>query len=157
MFCLIQVCNVWPSSVLPSSGIVNFDSRHVLPKSGLCYLVQFCLAFIRLTTFFMSCLNPFCLSLRPRIRLPFYMLNKQCLRFDILKKNFEISFLFRVWARYKISLVFRLSLVCSKFKFMLSAGIQFVGLKTTSHGKSDLKIHILRSDLPCEVSFRPKS
>ena len=64
MFCLTQVCNIWHSSVLPSSGIakfdfymfcliqvcnvcfglvlsclllvlINLDSRHVLPKSGL--------------------------------------------------------------------------------------------------------------------------
>ena len=70
-----------------------------------------------------------------------------------MKKNFEVFDSVRVRARYKLSLVFRLSLVCSKFKFMLSAGIQLFGLKTTSHGKSDLKIHILRSDLLCEVVF----
>ena len=44
---------------------------------------------------------------------------------------------YRVGARYKPSLVFRLCLVCSKFKF--SAGIQFFGLKTTLHGKPDIK------------------
>ena len=69
-----------------------------------------------------------------------------CAGFDILKKNFEIFCRVRVRARYKPSLVFRLSLVLSMVKF--SAGIQLFGLKTTSHGKSDLKIHILRSDLP---------
>ena len=60
-----------------------------------------------------------------------------------------------VWTRYRLSLVFRLSLGCSKFTF--SAGIQLFGLKTTLHGKSDLKNSFLRSDLPCEVVFRPKS
>ena len=35
MFCLILVCNIWPSSVLPSSGIGKFDFRHVLPNSGM--------------------------------------------------------------------------------------------------------------------------
>ena len=85
------------------------------------------------------------------------MVNGQCGRFDFLKKKFEIFDFVRVRARYKLSLVFRLSLVLSKFKFMLSAGIQLFGLKTTSQGKSDLKIHILRSDLPCEVVFRAKS
>ena len=59
--------------------------------------------------------------------------------FDFLKKNFEIFYFVRVRARYKLSLVFRLSPVCSKFKLMLSAGIQLFGLKTTSHGKSDLE------------------
>ena len=56
-----------------------------------------------------------------------------------MKKNFEIFFWVRVRTRYKLSLVFRLSLVCSKFKFMLSVGIQLFGLKTTPHGKPDLK------------------
>ena len=55
------------------------------------------------------------------------------------KKHFEIFFWFRVWARYKSSMVFRLSTVWSKFKFMLPMGIQLFGLKTTSHGKPDLK------------------
>ena len=36
-------------------------------------------------------------------------------------------------------LVFRLSLICSKYKFKFSVGIQLFGLKITSHGKSDLK------------------
>ena len=35
MFCQNLVFNIWPSSVLPSSGIAKFDFRHVLPKSGL--------------------------------------------------------------------------------------------------------------------------
>ena len=46
---------------------------------------------------------------------------------------------------YGPSLVFRNSLVCSKFKF--SAGIQLFGMKITSHGKPDLKNSLLRSDL----------
>ena len=62
---------------------------------------------------------------------------------------------YRVGARYKPSLVFRLCLVCSKFKF--SAGIQLFALKTTSHGKSDLKKESFKSDLPCEMVFRPDS
>ena len=78
-------------------------------------------------------------------------------RFDFLEKNIEIFSLVRVWARYKPSLVFRLSLVLSMVKFMLPMGIQLFGLKTTLHGKSDLKNSFLRSGLPCEVVFRPKS
>ena len=35
MFCLNLVLNIWPSSVLPSSGSAKFDFCHVLPKSGL--------------------------------------------------------------------------------------------------------------------------
>ena len=35
MFCLNLVFNVWPSSVLPSSGNAKFDFWHILPKSGL--------------------------------------------------------------------------------------------------------------------------
>ena len=49
--------------------------------------------------------------------------------------------------RYGPSLVFRLSLVCSKFKF--SASIQLFGMKTTSYGKPDLKNSFPRSDLRC--------
>ena len=75
--------------------------------------------------------------------------------FNFLKKKFEINFFVMVRARYNLSLVFRLSLVCSKFKF--SAVIQLFGLKTTSHGKSDLKNQFFRSGLSCEVVFRPKS
>ena len=37
-----------------------------------------------------------------------------------------------------------------------SAGIKFLGLKTTLNGKPDLKNWFLRSDLLCEVVFRPK-
>ena len=47
--------------------------------------------------------------------------------------------------RYRPSLVFRLSLVCSKFKF--SAGIQLFGMKITSYGKPYLKNSFPRSDL----------
>ena len=35
MLCLNLVFNIWPSSVLPYSGIAKFDFCHVLPKSGL--------------------------------------------------------------------------------------------------------------------------
>ena len=41
-------------------------------------------------------------------------------------------------------------------KFKFSPGIQLFGLKTTSHGKPDLKNSFLRSDLPCEVVIRQK-
>ena len=57
-----------------------------------------------------------------------------------LTSKYEIFDFVRVRARYKLSLVFRLSLVLSMVKFKLAAGIQLFGLKTTSHGKSDLKI-----------------
>ena len=92
-----------------------------------------------------------------RSRLSFYVVNGHCGRFDFLKKNFEIFYLVRVRARYKLSLVFSLCPVCSKFKFMLSAGIQLFGLKTTSHGNSYLKNEFLKTILPCEMVFRPKS
>ena len=51
----------------------------------------------------------------------------------------KFAFWFMVRSKNKLSLVFRLSPVCSKFKFKFFAGIQLFGLKTTSHGKSDLK------------------
>ena len=57
-----------------------------------------------------------------------------------MEKNIKIFYLVRVRARYKLRLVFRLRLVFSKFKFIFSVGIQLFGLKTTSIGKSDLKI-----------------
>ena len=69
----------------------------------------------------------------------------------IFLKKFEMFFLVRGRARYKPSLV------CSKFKFKLSAGIQLFGLKTTSHGKPVLKNEFLRSGLPSGVIFMPKS
>ena len=74
-----------------------------------------------------------------RSRLSFYVVNGQCGRFDFLKKNFEIFDFVWVRARYKLSLVFRLSLVLSMVKLKFSPGIKLFGLKTTSHGKSDLK------------------
>ena len=74
-----------------------------------------------------------------------------------MKKKFKFFYFVRVRAMYKLRLVFRLSPVFSKFKFMLSVGIQLFGLKTTSHGKSDIKYEFLRPDLPCEVVFRTKS
>ena len=73
------------------------------------------------------------------------------------EKKFEIFYFVRVKARYKLSLVFRVSTFCSMFKFMLSVGIQLFGLKTISHGNPDFKNSFLRSDFPCEVVFRPKS
>ena len=48
-----------------------------------------------------------------------------------------------VRSRYKLSLVFRLSPVCSKFKFKFLAGIQLFGMKTTLHDKSDHKMNFL--------------
>ena len=59
--------------------------------------------------------------------------------------------------RYRPSLVFRLSLVCSNFKF--SAGIQIFGMKITLHGKPGPKNSFPRSDLRCgdfRVRFRMK-
>ena len=53
-------------------------------------------------------------------------------------------------------LVFKLIPVCSKLKFKFVTSIQLLGLKTTSHGKPDLKNWFLRSDLPYEVVFWPK-
>ena len=47
-----------------------------------------------------------------------------------MKKNCNNFYFVRV--RYKLSLVFRLTSVYSKFKFMLSAGLQLFGLKTTA-------------------------
>ena len=60
-----------------------------------------------------------------RTRLPFYVLNKQCGWFDFLNKYFEIFDFVRVRARYKLRLVFRLSLVLSMVKFKFSAGSTF--------------------------------
>ncbi len=85
------------------------------------------------------------------------MLNKQWGRFDFLKKNFEIFFLDMVRPRYGPSLVFRLSLVCSKFKFSVQLSMQLFGMKITSYGKPDLKNSFPRSDLRCgdfRVRFR---
>ena len=65
------------------------------------------------------------------------------------EKKFWNFFSVRVRTRYKLSLVFKLSPVSSKFKFMLSARIQLFGLKTNSHGKPDLKNSFPKSDLRC--------
>ena len=62
-----------------------------------------------------------------------------------------------VRSSYKLSLVFRLSLVCSRIKYKFFAGILLFGLKTTSHGKSNLKNEFFRSSLPGKVVFRPRS
>ena len=51
--------------------------------------------------------------------------------------------------RYRPNLVFRLSLVFSKFK--ISEGIQLYGLKITSYGKSYPQNSFLRSDLSAIV------
>ena len=67
--------------------------------------------------------------------LSFHVLNRHSCGFDFLKKNFEIFHFVRVWATYKLSLVFRLSPVCSKLKQKFFVDIQLFGLKTTSHGK----------------------
>ena len=48
-----------------------------------------------------------------------------------IEKKIEIFLFVRVTARYKLSLVFRLTPVCSKFKLKFSTGIQLFGLKTT--------------------------
>ena len=62
------------------------------------------------------------------------MLNGHSGGFDFLEKIFEIFNFVRVRVGYKLSLVFRLSLVLSMVKFKFSAGIQLFGLKATSHG-----------------------
>ena len=67
------------------------------------------------------------------------MVIRNCAQFDFLKKKFEIFYFVMVWATYKLSLVFRLSPVCSKLKQKFFVDIQLFGLKTTSHGKFDLK------------------
>ena len=79
------------------------------------------------------------------------MVNGHSGGFDFLKEKFEILILVWVRARYRLSLVFRLSMVCSRLKFKFSTGVQFSSLKTTSHGKPDLKYSFLRSDLSCEL------
>ena len=76
---------------------------------------------------------------------PFESCHHESLRIFLVYNMYIMGVGYRVGARYKPSLVFRLCLVCSKFKF--SAGIQFFGLKTTSQGKPDLKKSFLRSDL----------
>ena len=60
-------------------------------------------------------------------------------RIWFFEKKFLIYFWIRVRTRCKLSLVFRLSPVCSKLKFMFFTDIHLFGLKTTSHGKSDLE------------------
>ena len=65
-------------------------------------------------------------------RLSFCVVTEHWAGFGFLKKNFEIFYFVRVRARYKLSLVFRLSPVCSKFKFMFSVGIQLLAWKPLS-------------------------
>ena len=55
---------------------------------------------------------------------------------DFFGKKFEIFLLVRVRTT---SMFFKLSLVCSKYKFKFSVVIQLFGRKTITHGKSDLK------------------
>ena len=88
--------------------------------------------------------TPLFLDIYRRSRLFFHVVIGHCAGFDFLKKKCANFFLVRVRARYKPSLVFRLNLVCSKFKFKSSASIQLFGLKTTSHVKYDLKNSFLR-------------
>ena len=52
------------------------------------------------------------------------------------------------------NLVFRLSLVCSKFKIKISMGIQLFSLKTTSHGKPDLNNSLCRTTLMPRLAVR---
>ena len=70
-----------------------------------------------------------------RTRLSSYVVNNQRVWFNFLQKHLKCFF-------DRISLVFRLSLVCSKFMF--SAGILF-GMKTTLYGKPDLKKFIFEA------------
>ena len=85
------------------------------------------------------------------------MLNKQWIRFDFLKKKFEIFIFGHGQVQVQAQPGFQGQPVDSKFKLKFFAGIQLFGLKTTSHGKPDLKNSFLRSDLPCQGIFRPKS
>ena len=71
------------------------------------------------------------------------MLSKQWIRFDFLKKKFEIFIFGRGRVKVKAQPCFQGQPVCSKFKLKFFAGIHLFGLKTTSHGKSDLKNEFL--------------
>ena len=65
--------------------------------------------------------------------------------FDFSEKNFKIFVLVWFRARYKPSLVFRLSPVCSNSKLKFSPGVD---LKSTSHGKPGLKDSFLPAAQP---------
>ena len=56
-------------------------------------------------------------------------------------------FLVKVRARYKDSLVFRLSLVCSKSKF--STGIQLFAMTTTSYALVDSSLFFVPTKYEC--------
>ena len=83
--------------------------------------------------------TPLIFAIHARIPISFYVLKDEGLGFYFFERNVEIFFPVIIRSRYKLSQVFRLSPVCSKFKFKFFAGIQLFGLKTTSHGKPDLK------------------
>ena len=106
------------------------------------------------TSFFSSPFRAVVFAIHARIPISFHVLKDEGLRFYFFGKKFEF-FLVMARPRYRLTLVFRLNLVYGKFTF--SAGIQLFGLKTTSHGKPNLKNSFLKSDLPCEVVFRPKN
>ena len=86
--------------------------------------------------------TPLFLDICWRGRLSFYMVNGHCGGFDFLKIFFEILNFVRVRARHKLRLVFRLSPVFSKFKFMLSMGIHFSARKPLHMVNLASKIHI---------------
>ena len=126
---------IWYQLVLKFLGIYDISSyRAVLIKQTACNITT-----TGCFTVSVKSETPLFSDIHWRTRLSFYVVNRHSGRLDFWKKNLKFYFLVRVRTRYKLSLVFRLSPVCSKFKFMLSAGIQLFGLKTTSHGKSDLK------------------
>jgi len=66
------------------------------------------------------------------------MPNKKCGGFDFWRKKIDIFHFVRVRAKYNLSLVSRLSRIHVHVTHART-GIQLFGLKTTSHGKSDLK------------------
>ena len=85
------------------------------------------------------------------------MLSEQWIRFDFLKKKYELFIFGHGQVQVQAQPGFQGQPVCRKFKFKFFVGIQLFGLKTTSHGKSDLKNEFFRSGLPFEVASRPKS
>ena len=58
--------------------------------------------------------------------------------------------------RYGPNVVFRLSMVCSRFKFKFSMSIKIFSLKATSHGTSDLK-NEFQNILPISLHVRRRS
>ena len=89
------------------------------PKIPLKHYFVFYRVFTNCVTFD----TPLFSDIYSRSRLSFYVVIRHTGGLDFLKKNLEFFYFVRFRARYKLSLVYRLSTVCSKFKFMLSAVI----------------------------------